>query len=201
MSRAHRALPLLLVALAAIGACRRKPEPAPPPAAAPVETCNQACRDSIANANRIRDSIANARADSIRRAEEARNASANARAALLAPIYFDLDLSDIRDDSRAKLEQKALLLNSNPSLRIRIAGHCDNRGSDEYNLALGQRRAAAAKRFLTDRGIDASRIEIVSFGEERPAAQGEDETSWSQNRRAEFEITAGGDMIVAPASR
>ncbi len=81
----------------------------------------------------------------------------------------------------------------------RIAGHCDERGSDEYNIALGRRRAEAAKRYLTDRGIDASRIETSSFGRERPAVQGTTEDAWSKNRRDEFEITAGGESLK-PAS-
>ena len=90
------------------------------------------------------------------------------------------------------------MLNANPGLRLRIAGHTDERGSDEYNLALGQRRAAAAKRYLTQHGIAENRIEIISFGEERPAQQGSDESAWSQNRRDEFEIAAGGDTLTLP---
>ena len=119
-----------------------------------------------------------------------------ARNALTAVVYFDYDASDLTTDTRARLDAKLPVLTANPGIRLRITGHTDGRGSDEYNLALGQRRAAAAKRYLTDRGIDQGRIEIVSMGEERPAAQGEDESAWSQNRRAEFEITAGGDNIT-----
>jgi peptidoglycan-associated lipoprotein len=83
-------------------------------------------------------------------------------------------------------------------VRLRIAGHADDRGSDEYNLALGNRRAAAAKRYLENKGIDGSRIEVVSYGEERPLNPGTDEAAYAQNRRDEFEITAGGDALVAP---
>ncbi len=83
-------------------------------------------------------------------------------------------------------------------MRIRISGHADERGSDEYNLALGNRRAAAAKRYLAGRGVTEARMDIVSYGEERPVAAGQNEAAWAQNRRAEFEITAGGADLRAP---
>jgi peptidoglycan-associated lipoprotein len=83
-------------------------------------------------------------------------------------------------------------------VKVRISGHADERGSDEYNLALGNRRAAAAKRYLENKGIDGSRIEVISYGEERPLNPGTDETAFAQNRRAEFEVTGGGDALVAP---
>jgi peptidoglycan-associated lipoprotein len=79
-----------------------------------------------------------------------------------------------------------------------VSGHTDERGSDEYNLALGQRRAAAAKAYLVQHGIADSRIETISYGEERPVAQGSDDAAYAQNRRAEFEITAGGQMLRKP---
>jgi len=90
------------------------------------------------------------------------------------------------------------VLAANSGVKLRIAGHADDRGSDEYNLALGNRRAAAAKRYLENKGIDASRMEVVSYGEERPLNPGADESAYAQNRRDEFEITAGGDNLVAP---
>ena len=83
-------------------------------------------------------------------------------------------------------------------MNVLIAGNCDERGTEEFNLALGQRRAAAVKDYLVQRGVAATRVETVSFGEERPVAQGSDEGAWSQNRRAEFEITAGGQTLKAP---
>jgi peptidoglycan-associated lipoprotein len=82
-------------------------------------------------------------------------------------------------------------MRQNAAIALRIAGHTDARGSDEYNLALGQRRAAIVKRHLMERGIAGARLEVVSFGEERLAAEGDDESARSQNRRAEFEITSG----------
>ena len=84
-------------------------------------------------------------------------------------------------------------------MRLRISGHTDERGSDEYNLALGQRRAAAARRFLETRGVDPSRIDIVSFGEERPVGMGASETAWASNRRDEFEIVAGAETLTVPS--
>jgi peptidoglycan-associated lipoprotein len=83
-------------------------------------------------------------------------------------------------------------------MRIRVAGHTDNRGSDEYNLALGQRRAAEVKRYLVTRGIAAERIDVVSFGEERPAVAQDNEDAWGKNRRGEFEIIAGANPFKLP---
>ena len=204
MSRLSRSVPMLVAAAAALtaGACRRQQ-----PAANPTPTVNQ---DSInaANAERARqDSIARAnqaRQDSINAANAARDEAsrrlAEARNLLTAMVYFDYDRSDIRDDSKAQLDQKIPLLNANPGIAIKVTGHTDSRGSDEYNVALGQRRARAVRDYLVQRGISSDRITLDSRGEEQPAAQGEDESAWSQNRRAEFEITAGGDTIVLPST-
>lgn len=123
---------------------------------------------------------------------------AKVRAVILETVYFEYDSDAIRADAQAALEKKVPLLNANPAVKLQIAGHCDNRGTDEYNLALGRRRAEAVKRFLTDRGIDAGRIETISFGAERPALQGEGEAVWSKNRRDEFQITAGGQLLKQP---
>ena len=120
-------------------------------------------------------------------------------AAITAPIYFDFDKSDIRTDAAATLDRKIPWLQANPGMRIRIEGNADERGSDEYNLALGQRRAAAAKRYLVERGIDASRFDLVSYGEERPVCTEHDESCWQRNRRDDFVIvTIGSDNIVVP---
>jgi peptidoglycan-associated lipoprotein len=211
MIRTSRLALAVLVISAAFGACRREPEPPPAPVTPPgpnqdsidAARREQARRDSIAAAERRRqDSInaANARAAeeaaAARRAAEA--AAAAARSAVTAMIHFDYNESAIRSDARSTLDSKLPVLNANPGIRIRIAGHADERGSDEYNVALGQRRAAAAKRYLTDRGVADGRIDIVSFGEDRPLAMGSDESAWAQNRRAEFEITSGGENITVP---
>jgi len=151
-----------------------------------------------------------ARLDSIAREEAARNAAAAAAAAKAAAgpatsaavtsseraiianvIYFDLDESALADESRSAVEAKAPVLLRHPNMRVRITGHADERGSDEYNLALGLRRAAEAKRYLAALGIAEDRIEIVTMGEERPAVQGHTEEAWALNRRAEFEVISG----------
>jgi len=118
---------------------------------------------------------------------------------ITASIYFDFDKSDIRSDAQATMDAKIPYLNANPGMRIRIEGNTDERGSDEYNLALGQRRAASAKKYLVDHGVDAGRIDIVSYGEERPACKEHNETCWQQNRRDDFRILViGSDSIKAP---
>src|SRR3989454_10505745 len=117
---------------------------------------------------------------------------------LATMIHFDYDKSNIRPEDASVLDQKVGILQANSNLRIRISGHCDERGSDEYNLALGNRRATASKQYLVSHGIDAGRVETVSYGEERPLAQGHDESAWAQNRRDEFEIIAGGDALKQP---
>ena len=119
--------------------------------------------------------------------------------AITAPIYFDFDKDDIRPDAAATLDRKIPWLQANPGMRIRIEGNADERGSDEYNLALGQRRAAAAKRYLVERGIDAGRFDLVSYGEERPVCTDHNEDCWQRNRRDDFVIvTIGADNIVVP---
>jgi peptidoglycan-associated lipoprotein len=125
-------------------------------------------------------------------------AVAHAREALLAKVYFDFDRSELRDDQRAILDAKLPVFRANPGVKIRIEGNADERGSDEYNQALGMRRAQTARKYLIDNGIDASRIDISSNGEERPVCQDHNEACWQQNRRDEFVIVAGGETLIAP---
>ena len=201
--RLTRTLLAAVVVTAVASACRRTP----PPPVTPSPTVNQDSIDAAERARREAERAAAARRDSIDRANaaredslrRAREALEGVRSALTAPIYFDYDSDAIGDAGRSALDQKLAILQANSGVRLRIAGHADERGSDEYNLALGQRRAAAAKRYLTQRGIPEGQIEIVSFGEERPVASGSDESAWAQNRRDEFEVTAGGDALRAPS--
>jgi len=119
---------------------------------------------------------------------------------LATRINFDFDKSVIRAGQDMDVMQaKLAILQANPGLNIEIVGHCDERGSDEYNMALGMRRATAAKKWLTDRGIADGRITVKSMGEEQPAAMGATEDAWAQNRRDEFMVVSGGDMLVKPA--
>jgi len=102
------------------------------------------------------------------------------------PIYFDFDKSDVRPDAKPILEAIAMDLKANPAKYLLVEGHCDERGTNEYNLALGERRALSTREYLVSLGVGAEMIVTISYGEERPVELGHDEASWSQNRRAEF---------------
>src|ERR1019366_7513623 len=154
-------------------------------------------QDSIEAARRAADAAA-AKAAADADARRGAAAMESVRNTIAAKVYFDYDKDEIRDDQKATLDAKVGIMNANSAVRLRIAGYTDDRGSDEYNLALGQRRAASVQRYLVSRGLTASRFETVSFGKERPAAQGENEDAWSKNRRGEFEIIAGGDNLRMP---
>ena len=108
----------------------------------------------------------------------------------LGDVYFDLDTSDVREDGRHTLQKNAAWLKKWTSTRISIEGHCDSRGSSEYNLALGDRRASAAKAYLLDLGIPANRILTVSKGKEEPVCRDDSESCWQQNRRGHFIVSA-----------
>ncbi|MEC7304871.1 MAG: peptidoglycan-associated lipoprotein Pal [Pseudomonadota bacterium] len=99
-------------------------------------------------------------------------------------VYFGYDSSALSDDAQATLSRQAGFLKGNPALTVTIEGHCDERGTREYNLALGERRAAATRDYLLAQGINPARIRVISYGKERPVASGSNETSWSKNRRA-----------------
>lgn len=109
-------------------------------------------------------------------------------AAVLKDIFFDYDEAGIRDDQQAPLNENAAWLKANSTVMITIEGHADERGTSEYNLALGERRAKATKDYLVVAGIDPTRIVTISFGEERPFVLGHDESAWRWNRRAHFAI-------------
>jgi peptidoglycan-associated lipoprotein len=105
------------------------------------------------------------------------------------PIYYELDSATLRADSREMLERAAETLRKRPEARLTIAGHTCELGTTEYNLALGQRRAASARNYLVTLGVEPGRIGTVSYGEERPAEQGSDESALSKNRRSEFTVS------------
>lgn len=189
-----RQVAVLSLAVLAFGACKKKEAPVAAPA--PATTDDAAAReraraDSIAAADRAR-----------REAEERERARAaevaRARETLTDVVYFEYDSEALTSEAENRLRTKAAILRANPGVQIRIAGHADERGSTEYNLALGQRRAESIRTFLTGYGIEEGRIATISYGEEMPAVEGTDESAWARNRRAEFEMTAG-QISTVPA--
>ena len=164
-----------IVAAVTVGACAKKqPPPEPvqtPPPTTPTPTQQ---RPSMP----VEDPNAAA-------------AAAAKRNTLQQVVNFDYDRSDITAQAATILQAKLPVLREDPSIRLRIEGHADERGSIEYNLALGMRRAQAVKNYLAGYQLEAGRFQTESFGEERPRVQGSNEAAWAQNRRAEFVIVAG----------
>ena len=108
----------------------------------------------------------------------------------LRTVYFDFDKYNLRPDAKAALDANSALLLKYTSVVIKIEGHCDERGTVEYNLSLGEKRAKSVADYLYGLGVDASRVSIISYGKERPVDAGHSEDSWSQNRRAEFRVVS-----------
>ncbi len=202
----HRALVAAFsfaVGAAVLGACHKTPESAPAPvqaAATPDDAMARRRADSIAAAARM----AQMRADSIARANAAANSAdamrirTEALTTLAQKVYFDYDQDVLRDDARAVLDAKAAVLTANPAITIVVTGHTDERGTAEYNLALGQRRAAQVKRYLVAKGLAENRFATQSMGDSQPAVQGTDESAYQQNRRAEFEaMNTSGALVRA----
>jgi len=104
----------------------------------------------------------------------------------MLPVYFDFDQSNIRADQKDRIEKNAQYLKDNTGAKIVIQGNCDERGTSEYNMALGERRAVSAKKYLVNLGVQGDRINTISYGEEKPLNHGHDELAWSQNRRDDF---------------
>jgi peptidoglycan-associated lipoprotein len=163
-----------------------------------VATANDAQRqaDSLAaaRAKQRADSIAAAEAAQ-RTAAEQGSATSELAAVLTQKVYFDYDQDVLRDDARAVLDAKVPILLANPGVSVAITGHTDERGTAEYNLALGQRRAAQVKRYLTSKGVPDARLSTQSLGDSQPAVQGTDESAYQQNRRAEFQPSGGGALV------
>lgn len=179
----------LLAAVAFASACsRNKPASgAPVPNASADRAASDAAAQESARLREERERAA-ARAD----AERAAKSRAQVQATLTTPVRFEFDHSQLSDEGLQLLDAKVEALQANPAIRVRIEGNADDSGSDEYNMALSQRRAAVAQRYLTERGIDGSRLQIVSYGEEHPACTANrDEPCRAQNRRDEFVILSG----------
>ncbi len=119
----------------------------------------------------------------------AAEAATKTTAVKLADIHFDFDAFSLGDDARETLKKHAEWLDSNKDVMVVVEGHCDERGTAEYNLALGERRANAAAKFLINMGVDAKRIKTISYGEELPLDPGHNEAAWAKNRRAHFAVS------------
>ncbi|AGW14890.1 peptidoglycan-associated lipoprotein Pal [Megalodesulfovibrio gigas] len=123
--------------------------------------------------------------------DAARSLSESERVILDEKVYFAFDSYELNAAAQAVLQRKAQLIRSKPTLKVLIEGHCDERGTQEYNIALGNRRAQASQRYLLNMGVPAMQLETISYGEERPAAVGHNENAWAQNRRDEFKAVWG----------
>jgi len=171
----------LVVALSmalTVTACGRNP--APQPAAPQQEVAARPTSDSDAAARAARE------------AEEARQRELQRiRGVLGTRVHFDYDDSSIRSDAKRTLDEKLPLLRQDATWQLTIEGHADERGSTEYNVALGMRRAVAVRDYFVGFGLSPQRFQTVSYGEERPLATGSNDGAWSQNRRAEFQAMGG----------
>jgi peptidoglycan-associated lipoprotein len=176
------ALVLLASAVALFPACGKKVEPPPPAPPAPVapEPPPPAPPPPRQEVQPQQDEYARLRAMSAEEIE---------KSGLLGEVYFDLDRADIRDADRATLTKNADALKKFDFLRVTVEGHCDERGTVEYNLALGERRAKAAYDYLVSLGVPADRLKTVSYGKEVPVCQQSGEECWQRNRRAHFTVT------------
>jgi peptidoglycan-associated lipoprotein len=189
--RSKTLLSISLLSIAALSsACSRHKVSATPTPTGPTS----ADRAAIDAADRENAKLHSDAGDpSIDRDAAARTGTrAGDQAAIMVPVYFQFDRSEITDEGLQSLDQKVDVLQRNPAVRVRIEGNADDSGSDEYNVALSQKRAAIVSRYLTDRGIDPARLKVVAFGEERPACTTtREEDCRSKNRRDEFVILSG----------
>ena len=182
---------ILAVSLFAFYGCPKSAEVSSEPELKVEKPAAPAADDSAAKAaeaKRAADAAEAARkADAERAANEAAEKERSAAAAAgLKPIFFDFDKSFVRDDAKAVMKANADYLKANPKVKVRIEGNCDERGTIEYNQALGQRRATAAKKYLSDLGVSSKRISLISHGKEKPVCTQSTEDCWQQNRRAEL---------------
>jgi peptidoglycan-associated lipoprotein len=192
----HLFIPAIAGALI-LSACGGGDPPPPPGPTGPTQAEIDARNDSIAAARAAEEARTAAERDAARREQERLSGARDrARATLEERVHFDYDRSEIRSDAERVLRAKLPILRNSPGLRLRLEGHADERGSTEYNLALGSRRAESVREFLSGFGIQENRFTTTSFGEERPAVNRSDEAAWGQNRRVEF-VIAGGQIVVS----
>ena len=151
-----------------------KPAPTPTPTPLPQETVTEAAPPAVVEPTEKAEDL-----DDVMRRQ-------NQNKEFLKTVYFDFDKSEIRDDQAAVLKSNADWMKTNAKFKVLIEGHCDERGTIDYNLALGEKRAGRVKQYLADLGIPGDRMRTISYGKERPADPGHDEAAWAKNRRAEF---------------
>jgi len=196
MRFARNLIPLAVVLTLGVGVACKKPAPAPAEPTAPAAATAPVTSDADAQ-KRAEEEAARRKAEA--EAEAARKAAAaaemarqekfkNDAAAALKDINFEFDKSDIREMDKAKLQAIADFLKAYPEAKIQIAGNCDERGTVEYNLALGERRAHAAQNYLTGLGVAEARLSSISYGKEKPKVQGHDDESWLINRNCQFSL-------------
>ncbi|HEX7150696.1 MAG TPA: peptidoglycan-associated lipoprotein Pal [Thermoanaerobaculia bacterium] len=188
----RRALLLILLSLCVVVAssCRSRPK-VPPPQTTPPVAAATAPEPSIAVPSPDRDFVQPETDTRDVLGEDIREANRVARErGWIQDAFFAFDASTLDGDAQEALRQSATWLRQNPEYRLRIEGHCDERGTEQYNLALGDRRAETAVAYLAALGIERSRIDTVSYGEERPFEEGSNEGAWAQNRRAHL-VLAG----------
>lgn len=166
---------LLLVALFSLWGCPKKAEMASTPEG---QTPGGSQREMVTQP-------ATPSPEGARQGEEMKEKTTTAAQAL-KPIYFDFDKSFIRDDAKAVIKANAAWLKAHPKVKVSIEGNCDERGTKEYNQALGQRRAASAKKYLADMGVSSNRISIISYGKEKPVCTDSTEGCWQKNRKDDF---------------
>ncbi len=187
--RAGRLTVVLVAVLAAACGGKKPPvaRPVPPPAAAapaastarPPAPPEPVAEPAVVPPEPVaEDAISSASLDEINRNSP------------LKPVFFDFDSSDLTAEARAVLEANAAIIKKYPTWTVTIEGHCDERGTAEYNLALGERRAVAARTYLVSLGVDADRLRTVSYGKEFPFDPGHDESAYAKNRRAHFVVTS-----------
>lgn len=207
---------ILIAGAVLVASCHSTPPaktPQPSPSAAEIARQKQV-QDSLAAVAARADSVARAeqlalkqkqQSDSIEAArlaaerltrEAAEQANGTLRDELATNLYFDAARSTISAEGKTALDRKAAILEANPDVKLQITGACDERGSERYNMALGEQRAGAAKRYLIGKGIEAGRLEQISTGEGSPANDGHDEAAWAQNRRTSFMITSGNSLLA-----
>jgi peptidoglycan-associated lipoprotein len=198
----HRLILAVTIAALTLGgtmACRKAQPEGPTPEQIEAERLAEEARLRAEREAEERRRAEAAEAERQREAAAIRAETAAAREILEERIHFDYDRSALRPDAEQRLMQKVAVMRANPDVRLRIEGHADERGSIEYNLALGQRRAEAARDYLVGFGIPATRLEVVSWGEDRPLVRASNEEAWAMNRRNEFRIIAGGDPLRNPS--